>query len=39
MPTNSKEYYEKNKEKYWTNKKAVEKTKYRMRARRLLEKE
>lgn len=38
MPTNSKEYYEKNKHKYRVGKKANEKSKYRKRARRKLEK-
>lgn len=38
MPTNSKEYVEKNREKYWKNDKSREKSKLRMRARRLMEK-
>lgn len=38
MPTNKPEYYKKNKEKYFTWPEAVEKSKLRMRARRLMEK-
>jgi len=38
MPTNKPDYYEANKHKYWTSSKANEKSKYRKRARRILEK-